>query len=298
MLEDDTRLYSAPRVPPELSDRIIDYLHDDVRALSACGLVCREWLPRARFNRFQNTTVDVTACAALLKILARTPDIGALVHSLTIRPPIVRVRDRTTRTHTPKWTDGTLATLFEWLPALQEVHLLAIDIGPATVAVFRTHLARVNKLHLTGVHLQGTASLLALCAALPRLEELTLIDPWVGCTNVPATPADDAPAEGPTELKVLRYRSRTVYDTTAPTLLNWLVARGLHTRLHTLEIPDMRERDMDAVQALLHGTGPALQTLHLSVADPHAAQDGHPDPSRASRFSYSTRRGIHADDRA
>ncbi|CAL1699603.1 unnamed protein product [Somion occarium] len=36
---------TSPRVPPELSDQIISHLNGDTSALSACGLVCRNWLP-------------------------------------------------------------------------------------------------------------------------------------------------------------------------------------------------------------------------------------------------------------
>ncbi|KAI3607018.1 hypothetical protein WG66_007874 [Moniliophthora roreri] len=44
-----------PRLPPELCDRIIDQYQDDKRALSACSLVCKSWLPRSRSILFSAT---------------------------------------------------------------------------------------------------------------------------------------------------------------------------------------------------------------------------------------------------
>ena len=38
--------------PPELVDRIIDFLHDEPRALTACSLVARSWTPASRYHRF------------------------------------------------------------------------------------------------------------------------------------------------------------------------------------------------------------------------------------------------------
>jgi hypothetical protein len=43
------------KIPSELADTIIDYLHDDSRALSSCSIVCKAWLvPRSRFHLFEH----------------------------------------------------------------------------------------------------------------------------------------------------------------------------------------------------------------------------------------------------
>ncbi|KAF9533281.1 hypothetical protein CPB83DRAFT_903230 [Crepidotus variabilis] len=41
-----------PALPWEITDAIIDNLHDDVEALGACGAVCSEWLVRSRHHMF------------------------------------------------------------------------------------------------------------------------------------------------------------------------------------------------------------------------------------------------------
>ena len=42
-----------PRLPAELTDRIIGHLHFDKLALTTCSLVCKDWLPASRYHFFQ-----------------------------------------------------------------------------------------------------------------------------------------------------------------------------------------------------------------------------------------------------
>jgi hypothetical protein len=44
-------------IPQELSDMILDFLHDDVAALCSAGLVCKSWLPASRFHLFSKIKI-------------------------------------------------------------------------------------------------------------------------------------------------------------------------------------------------------------------------------------------------
>ncbi|KAJ7037698.1 hypothetical protein C8F04DRAFT_1256577 [Mycena alexandri] len=44
-------------LPQELTDRIIDDLHDDWRSLAECSLVCWAWVPASRFHIFSEITL-------------------------------------------------------------------------------------------------------------------------------------------------------------------------------------------------------------------------------------------------
>ncbi|KAH9949737.1 hypothetical protein B0H21DRAFT_88335 [Amylocystis lapponica] len=46
-------------VPPELCDRMIDFLWDDLLALRACGLTCRLWLSSSRYHLFYPKSVKL-----------------------------------------------------------------------------------------------------------------------------------------------------------------------------------------------------------------------------------------------
>ena len=47
-----------PAIPQELSDTILDFLHDDMAALCSAGLVCRSWLPASRFHLFSDIELN------------------------------------------------------------------------------------------------------------------------------------------------------------------------------------------------------------------------------------------------
>lgn len=47
------------QLPQELSDMIIDYLHNDEAALCNAGLVCKSWFPESRFQLFSNIKLSV-----------------------------------------------------------------------------------------------------------------------------------------------------------------------------------------------------------------------------------------------
>ena len=46
-------------LPQELSDMVIDYLHNDVAALLSAGLVCKSWFPESRFLLFSDMKLSV-----------------------------------------------------------------------------------------------------------------------------------------------------------------------------------------------------------------------------------------------
>ncbi|KAL4246646.1 hypothetical protein ABKN59_008145 [Abortiporus biennis] len=47
-------------LPQELTDTIIDFLHDDRNTLKSCSLVCHSWIPATRFHLFRRITLDLT----------------------------------------------------------------------------------------------------------------------------------------------------------------------------------------------------------------------------------------------
>ncbi|KAJ7831181.1 hypothetical protein B0H13DRAFT_1522858, partial [Mycena leptocephala] len=47
----------SSQMPPELTDRIMDFLWDSQPSLCACSLVCRKWLPASRHHLFDSITI-------------------------------------------------------------------------------------------------------------------------------------------------------------------------------------------------------------------------------------------------
>ncbi|KAI0079082.1 hypothetical protein K474DRAFT_1705917 [Panus rudis PR-1116 ss-1] len=85
------------RLPPELTDRIIDHLHDDQVALGKAALASREWLPAIRYHRFRQVVLEgrdrVRAFWRLMDGV-RGGDVGNCVESLEIyaRDPVDKPR--------------------------------------------------------------------------------------------------------------------------------------------------------------------------------------------------------------
>lgn len=75
----------APYLPPELTDHIIDYLHDDSCALATCALTCRQWLPAARYHSFGAVTLVPHKCQAFAELLAASPELALAVRSVKLR---------------------------------------------------------------------------------------------------------------------------------------------------------------------------------------------------------------------
>jgi len=54
---------SQPHIslPSVLVDEVIDYLKDDPKSLAACSLVCREWVRRSYYHRFERLALSSTS---------------------------------------------------------------------------------------------------------------------------------------------------------------------------------------------------------------------------------------------
>jgi hypothetical protein len=76
-----------PRLPPELTDRIIDHLHNSFPDLRACALVCRNWVKSCRFHLFYHVHLDVfypSQYRRLYDIVCRSPSIAFHIRELEL----------------------------------------------------------------------------------------------------------------------------------------------------------------------------------------------------------------------
>lgn len=107
-------------IPPELSDRIIDHLHDDTPTLSACSLTCRSWLPTARYHRFASITLYKGRFSSFFELLDSGAGIGAVVVSLSLRG--------NSRLFLWRIDHMSLSRLLFKLPALQHLRLECLQM--------------------------------------------------------------------------------------------------------------------------------------------------------------------------
>lgn len=72
-------------MPPELTDRIVDFLHDDQAALQCCALACRSWLASVRYHLYYAISLEnVRLSRAFAGLLNRTPSLGWYVREMNL----------------------------------------------------------------------------------------------------------------------------------------------------------------------------------------------------------------------
>ncbi|KAH9936910.1 hypothetical protein B0H21DRAFT_59553 [Amylocystis lapponica] len=106
-----------PQLPPELLDRIIDFLYDDPAGLKACSITCRTCVPRTRFHLFHTTSLiglrdDFTRFAQLL---ASSPALGLYVRTLSV-------------TFLPKFDYSLFSDITMHLGNVRSLTLVGVDI--------------------------------------------------------------------------------------------------------------------------------------------------------------------------
>jgi hypothetical protein len=122
-------------LPQEITDHIIDFLHDDREALYACSLVCRKWVPSSRTHLFW--AVRSSGTPTFSRLLEFTPQIGLYVRDLSVYYDAARevVPERLVNLwlslknlsklyiNTQRIRSGMLVALWSSLPCLKELSL-------------------------------------------------------------------------------------------------------------------------------------------------------------------------------
>ncbi|RPD55216.1 hypothetical protein L226DRAFT_470677, partial [Lentinus tigrinus ALCF2SS1-7] len=76
------------RLPAEVTDTILDYLHDDRATLRTCCLVARTWLPSCRYHLFSEVVVRSAehplSLANFLEFLPTSQDIASYIRTLKV----------------------------------------------------------------------------------------------------------------------------------------------------------------------------------------------------------------------
>ncbi|KAJ6612141.1 hypothetical protein B0H10DRAFT_326738 [Mycena sp. CBHHK59/15] len=76
----------SPTIPLELVDLILDFLHSDDDTLSACTLVCKSWLPSARFHLLSRIALHTSNADSFLD---EVEIVSAQVHEDMMLPKFI-----------------------------------------------------------------------------------------------------------------------------------------------------------------------------------------------------------------
>lgn len=115
-----------PRLPVELIDNTVDFLHNDLESLWTCTSVSRTFLRSARCHLFRNLCVGdepteqgEQGYATFLRFLQRTPEVCAYIRQLKL----VRYHSSDKQLPSPEICSHTLGAIIAYLPRL---HTLTI----------------------------------------------------------------------------------------------------------------------------------------------------------------------------
>ncbi|KAI0755835.1 hypothetical protein C8Q74DRAFT_1305600 [Fomes fomentarius] len=130
-------------LPVETTDIIIDHLHNDIRSLRACSLVCHAWLPSTRHHLFNSFTIKPGDAyfADSVTFLTTTPEIARHIRSLRIiSHPVSLTQMDTLIKSIPRLRSLTLSEVIVYdhrsdnldpavrFPALEELTILSSNI--------------------------------------------------------------------------------------------------------------------------------------------------------------------------
>ncbi|KAH9858205.1 hypothetical protein C2E23DRAFT_719362 [Lenzites betulinus] len=243
-----------PKVPLELSDFIIDFLHNDARSLAVCARVCRAWAPAARFHLFRSIVLqNHKLSSSFQRLLGSRPELGLYVRHLTVAK-LTTAADVFLPAKPSSSAEDTDAFphVFDHLPHLRSLTLAHMDLKDVKELRSLRH-ASLTDVTLSYCQFADFADIVDLVNSFPRLATLSLAGlTWKEELRPPAA----RPIPSLTSLALVRevYTER---------LFEWLVAAGLHTSITALVARCASEADTDLFGPFLKLAGPTLRELDL-----------------------------------
>ena len=252
---------SSSRIPPELIDYIIDCLHRDCTALKACSLVCKSWLPRARFHLLHNLHLPAhNANSFLENAKGMHPSFVTNVRSLEIggRIDVDPSRGYGSFFYVPPMDDHWKPTVSAWKalanwPSLESLTLNTFALPPKRNTLPSSATLKHLYILSTCDWGEGTSDLVYMIGLFPRLESVELNRCWMRGSYQDITNSERLP---PT------FRSLTLKcDLTLSNYINsWICAHE--------SLPPISSATLNV---MVYGTGRVVTTLgenlkHLTLS--------------------------------
>lgn len=153
-------------VPVEIVESVIDQLCDDLPALKSSSLVCRAWLPRARYWIVQEVAINLQSTDDLANFEASSPPLG-LVRRLKINGK--HSKSECLALKAPCWSKCKAVT------SLQLQSFNSDNLSTCIIA-FLKHFPCLRSLSIQDCELFFLCTLFHAIRALPQLRELKVTD--------------------------------------------------------------------------------------------------------------------------
>ncbi|KAH9947976.1 hypothetical protein B0H21DRAFT_300205 [Amylocystis lapponica] len=237
-----------PTIPPEMCDYVINFLHDDTRALGACSLTCRAWVPATQVHLFRNISLDNSKLfTAFCRLLHTAPHLGYHVRELSIARTSVAVN----------------CDVNDPEAGLNLCSILTHLSGIQTLGFYLTHLPSVptlgfyvplTELTLVACRFPAFDDFIDLFYSFPQLEHLHLVTVTWQTRSLDLRPRSAAP----------KLRKLTIgRDSDICLLVEWLLAEALCSKIDSISVRCATKLEAIAVGALLEVLGSSLKDLTL-----------------------------------
>ncbi|KAJ7354016.1 hypothetical protein DFH08DRAFT_691821 [Mycena albidolilacea] len=233
------------RVPPELTDRIIDFLWDCQLDLCACSLVCRQWLPASRCHIFE--TIAICPDSRLLALM-QFPQSVVANHTRTLN----------FRLWLPDEIDIAAVRILRHLPNALNLRTVIVGAVPPSPAQFPV-VPLVEKLSLQHTKFASYNDFAEFLLKFTTLRELEL--GWISWEDF------DYDVQCSRVTPMLENLSIQGFEE-APDILQWLSSAdyGPQTRGLTLYIPNKTDTtSLNIISRFLHRLNDDLQYLRLDM---------------------------------
>ena len=167
---------SAPELPPELYDYILDCLSDDKPTLRRCALATRRCLPRVQHHLFRSIYIDWSNCYAFTRLLESNPALGLHVETLEIEGAFgIFSMDRLHGATLDAWLRSIPPSFPPKLSNLNKLELALITIDAELVRRFFGRLSGISHLTLWAYALTSFDVFVELFASFPNLKHLSIV---------------------------------------------------------------------------------------------------------------------------
>ena len=274
-------IHQQPILPWEITDFIIDHLHDDLSTLGVCSSVCSDWLSRSRYHIFSTVQIWPRRAGAFFALVAGKSctfsNYITRVELDALPPPSKSLCNTAGLTHSPaeKATGDIVDATLAFGDAIGQPHLARLAgvrsivfrnidwtaMTPTQQRMLRNRLAElvyVRKLEFIDVTFHDLREVVRIVESFPELEHLKAGVAFTKYLDYAVGSAATLPL--PNQLRSLELGT----ESSIPVVLTSLNAQRGPQSVSTLTLKDIQAFHLPYIHSALHQGGPNMQ--HVSLA--------------------------------
>ncbi|KAF7789675.1 hypothetical protein EIP86_000621 [Pleurotus ostreatoroseus] len=239
----------TPVVPHELTDRIIDFLHNDYVTLSAVSLACRSFLPATRFHRFAHLVLVGGRIEGFNKLLDISPDLGPFVGELVLDSGLSNASWR-------RLTAKTVSAMLDRLPSINSLGFRYLKLDKEIMRTV-TNVRRLRTLSLVACILPSPDSLARTLSTLEHLTHLNVEDL--------SHAEDDAITGGVQPPRILTFGATGMDTEGTSQICSWILNGEDSGDIRTLYTKVRSRAEASAMRDLIETLGDTLTDFQMVV---------------------------------